>query len=214
MSDTRLQFHDVQALYVPIALVVTALVYGAVLLAIVRYRQRPGRTPSSRSEAPVMESIYVLAIAAVVVVLVTQTFRHEDKVDPVKGRPALTVDVTAAKWNWTFAYPALHRTFHGVNERPTVLVVPAGRKVRFHITSLDVIHSFWVPDVRFKRDAFPRRTSTFDLVFDRDMVSRGECAEYCGLKHSDMGFVVQALPPDRFAAWAARQRSAAARSPS
>jgi cytochrome c oxidase subunit 2 len=209
LSDTRLQFHDLQSLYIVIAVVVAALIYGAVLFAVVRYRQRPGQMPSQRAEAPVVESIYLFAIAVVVVVLVTQTFRHEDRVDPVKGRPSLVVDVTAAKWNWTFAYPALHRTFHGIDERATVLVVPVGRKVRFHITSIDVIHSFWLPDMRFKRDAFPERTSTFDLVFDRDMTGRGACAEYCGLKHSDMGFVVRALPPARFDAWAARQRAAA-----
>jgi cytochrome c oxidase subunit II len=211
LSDTRVQFHAVESLYVPVAIAVAVLIYGAVFLAILRYRARPGRTPSRKFEAPVAEGLYALAIAAIVVVLVSTTFRHENREDPVTGRPAVVVDVTAAKWNWTFTYPALHRTFQGVNDRPTTLVVPVGERVRFHITSIDVIHSFWVPDVRFKRDAFPRRTSTFDLVFDQDMVSRGVCAEFCGLKHADMAFVVRALPPRQFAAWAGRERVAAGR---
>jgi cytochrome c oxidase subunit 2 len=208
LHDTRLQFRDLQALYLPVALVVAVLVFGTVLFAVVRYRARPGREPSARSEAPVLESVYVLALAVIVVVLVTRTFRTEDRVDSLAARPALTVDVTAAKWNWTFAYPSLGITVHGVEDRPSLLRVPAGKTVQFRMTSIDVIHAFWVPDVRFKRDAFPRRTTAFDLVFDRDMVSRGECAEYCGLKHSNMNFVVDAMPPAAFAAWAARAKGA------
>jgi cytochrome c oxidase subunit 2 len=87
--------------------------------------------------------------------------------------------------------------------------VPQGRLVRFEATSLDVIHSFWVPELRFKRDAFPRRTTTFTLTFnDPGFHShQGECAEFCGLRHSTMDFNVDVRPPEAFARWAGEQGS-------
>jgi cytochrome c oxidase subunit II len=207
LHDTRLQFRNLQALYLPVALAVAALVFGAVLFALVRYRARPGREPSRKAEAKVLESLYVLALAGIVALLVVRSSRTEDKVDPPAAHPALTVDVTAAKWNWSFAYPSLGVTIRGVEDRASVLRVPTGKVVRFHLTSLDVIHGFWIPAIRFKRDVFPRRTTSIDLVFDHDMVNRGECSVYCGLKHSTMLFIVRALPPASFSRWATQAKA-------
>jgi cytochrome c oxidase subunit 2 len=130
----------------------------------------------------------------------------------VEARAALRVDVTAAKWSWRFDYPRYGISLIGSDARPPTLVVPTGTRVLFTMTSLDVIHAFWIPERRFKRDAFPRRTTRFDLVFDRTGVfpDGGACAEYCGLHHAEMRFDVEAMPPAAFAAWA-RARSAGRR---
>jgi cytochrome c oxidase subunit 2 len=84
--------------------------------------------------------------------------------------------------------------------------VPSDTTVRFTLTSRDVIHSFWVPAVRFKRDAFPKRTTTFDLVFDQPGFHPGYCAEYCGLQHGAMHFSVNVLAPADFSAWVGQQQ--------
>jgi cytochrome c oxidase subunit 2 len=94
--------------------------------------------------------------------------------------------------------------------RPATLVVPSGQTVQFRMRSLDVIHSFFVPKLRFKRDAFPERTTEFDLVFHEPGFT-GRCAEFCGLHHADMRFNVEVLPPDEFARWAAEGRTGAGR---
>jgi cytochrome c oxidase subunit II len=70
--------------------------------------------------------------------------------------------------------------------------VQAGRTIRFRMISRDVIHSFWIPSTRFKRDAFPERWTEFDLTFPKPGRYIGRCAEFCGLQHAGMSFVVKA----------------------
>ena len=86
--------------------------------------------------------------------------------------------------------------------------MPAGPTVQMSLRTRDVVHAFWIPDLRFKRDAWPRQTARFDLRFPEGMAEGvGPCAQYCGLKHSDMVFTVQAMPPGRFRAWARGARA-------
>jgi cytochrome c oxidase subunit 2 len=90
--------------------------------------------------------------------------------------------------------------------------VPAGESVRFEISSRDVIHSFWIPELRFKRDAFPDRVTDFDLVFDPGVTTVGRCAEFCGLGHDRMDFQVVSMQPPDFQRWlTARERAIRAR---
>ncbi len=96
----------------------------------------------------------------------------------------------------------------GVEGEYPTLTVPTDTTVRFTLRSNDVIHAFWVPDVRFKRDAFPNRTTEFDLRFDETGRHEGICAEFCGLDHTIMRFEVDALPPAEFARWLDQARGA------
>jgi cytochrome c oxidase subunit 2 len=73
--------------------------------------------------------------------------------------------------------------------------------VRFNLTSLDVIHSFWIPALRYKHDAIPGSVQLTTLTFSRG-VFPGQCAEFCGLRHSDMIFTAYAVSPSAFIAWA------------
>ncbi len=176
---------------------------AAVAFAVFRYRAREGRQPSRRSEAPVVESVYAIALVAVVAFLVHETFTTSKRVDARAGRPALVINVTASDWRWRFDYPAQRITSLQHGTQPTRLVVP----IEFRLTSLDVIHAFWVPDQRFQRDALPSRTTRFDLVFDHPgLEDSGRCNEYCGLGHGDMRFAVNALPGPQFDAWARAHR--------
>ena len=201
MADTRAQYADLARLYLPIAIAVFALVAIATVAFLVRYRAgRPGG-PSARHEHNALEIGYVVVLAAIAAGLVYATFHTESKEDALAARPALRVDVVAAKWRWSFGYPGL-----GVPARP-LLVVPAGRTVQFSGRSLDVIHDFWVPDVRFQRQVFPDHVERWDLVFPHPGSYQGLCAWFCGLGHQDMRFEVRALAPAAFQAWVARSRS-------
>jgi cytochrome c oxidase subunit II len=202
MVDTRVEVQDLFDAYLWIGVGVAVIVFGAVGFAAVRYRRHPGREPSRKSEAMRAEIAYVGVLVLIAAGLLTATFTTEDKVDAVSGDPALNVEVTAFQWGWTWTYPD-GVSVTGNSDQPPTFAVPTGRTVRFTLTSRDVIHAFWIPDQRFKRDAFPNRTTRFDLDFDRAGMNGGVCAEFCGLRHSQMAFNVLALSAADFQSWLA-----------
>jgi cytochrome c oxidase subunit 2 len=116
----------------------------------------------------------------------------------------LVVRVRASRWLWQFEYPAL-----GITGRE--LVLPVGRRVRFEVTSVDIVHSFWVPAFRTKIDAVPNLvtylhvTPTRPASFEGHVDLRVQCAELCGVGHALMTAPVRLLPPEAFDAWAAQQ---------
>lgn len=203
LSDTRRLYQELSALYLPIAAAVFAIVLAAVIYAAIRYRRRDGEDsyPHQRAGAKKTETAYVVVLTAIAALLFGATVRVEDRIDPVARQAGLQVDVTAAQWLWRFSYPGYGISIAGAQQAPPTLFVPTGTTVRFRMISQDVIHSFFVPAVRFKRDAFPRRYTHFDLAFDRPGLMKGECAEFCGLNHADMNFRVRALAPPAFRAW-------------
>ncbi len=116
------------------------------------------------------------------------------------GHPAITLDVTAHQWWWEIKYTQRgkpDRTFETANE----IHVPVGVPVEIHLTSADVIHSFWVPQLAGKTDAIPGQTNHAWLEAGKAGVYRGECVQFCGLQHAHMGFYVIAQPQPEFDAW-------------
>jgi cytochrome c oxidase subunit II len=87
--------------------------------------------------------------------------------------------------------------------------VPVGKTVLLRLRADDVIHSFWVPNLAGKKDLIPGREATLRLKADKEGVFRGQCAEFCGLQHAKMAFLVIAEPPEKYEAWAAAQRNPA-----
>jgi cytochrome c oxidase subunit II len=118
--------------------------------------------------------------------------------------PTLAVEVTAHQFWWEVHYPA--EQILTANE----VHVPVGQPVRLMLRSADVIHSFWVPQLAGKTDLIPGKTNAMWLRADTPGVYRGQCAEYCGLQHAHMAFLVIADPPDQYAAWVAAQQRPAA----
>lgn len=120
----------------------------------------------------------------------------------------LIVKVNGARWYWSVTYPGSDIT------TTTELVLPTDTRVRFEVTSADVLHSFWVPAFRAKIDAVPGRTtvvytSTEGLGSrDSDPGLRLQCAELCGLAHASMAMPVRLVDRATFDAWIAEQRSA------
>jgi cytochrome c oxidase subunit 2 len=186
--DTQHQFAGVWDLYLPVMAVVVVLVFLATLVPLALFRRRSGE-PSKKDKSTIGESIYAVVLVVVFVVFVTKTFRAEARIDPVAASSD-TVEVVAFQWGWTFTHDG--RTVTGDDRRIPTLEVRAGRTIRFRMISRDVIHSFWIPSERFKRDAFPERWTEFDLTFDKPGRYVGRCAEFCGLQHAGMGFVVNA----------------------
>jgi cytochrome c oxidase subunit 2 len=205
--DTRGTYGDVAAVYAPIAAAVFVLVVGAIGLLVWRGRRRA--RAGGPAERPVAEALYVAALAATVAVLCAVTFTGQGRIEAATARPGLAVQVTAAKWNWRFAYPGTGITMAGRPGAPATLTVPAGREVSITATSLDVLHGFWIPDRRFQRVLVPGRPARFSLVFPRPgVIQNATCSFFCGLGHSDMRFLVRVLAPADFDAWLRAHRTA------
>ena len=122
--------------------------------------------------------------------------------------PVATIQVVGHRWWWEVRYldPDPTKRIETANE----IHVPVGQPVRLQLTSADVIHSFWVPQLAGKTDVIPGQTNVAWLEADSAGVYRGACTEYCGLQHANMALIVVAEPPTVFSAWQAGQRASAA----
>ena len=208
MVATRHEFRALIGVYAPIAVAVFLIVVSTLAFVVVRYRQRAGRPISTRSAAPRVEALYVLGLAAIAAFLVTITFSTESRVDALAASPALRISATASDWRWSFYYPALGITEVGRDDAPTDLYVPADRTIEFDLTSLDVIHAFYVPYEDYQRAAIPKILNRFDLVFPKPGVqTSGYCNEFCGIGHTEMRFEVHVLTATAFAAWVASRHT-------
>jgi cytochrome c oxidase subunit 2 len=204
LISTRHEYDALFSVYVPIALGVFVVIVIVILAAILRYRGRPPEKAARWSEHNGLEAGYALLLTATVAFLLYLTFSAEHRVDTVSARerPSLTVDVTAAKWEWQFTYPRYGITVRSGTVGRQPLVVPVDQAIRFRLASADVIHSLWIPQLRFKRALIPGATETVTLTFTNAGTFTGQCAEFCGLRHADMVFTVRALSPAAFASWA------------
>ncbi len=124
-----------------------------------------------------------------------------------KASDALPVNVTAQQYEWTFNYPQPN----GKVVSSKKLVVPEGRQLDLHLTSLDVVHSFWVQEWRIKRDVVPAGFGGNDIdnqvvvTPDRLGTYAVTCTELCGFGHATMRAFVEVVPPDEFATWLKKQ---------
>ena len=207
LISTRHEYWGLFSVYVPIAAAVFAVVVVLLVWAVLRYRRR--EHAGRRSDNSPLEASYAVLLLLISVFLMYLTFRYEHRVDTVanRERPSLTVDVTAARWEWEFSYPR-----YGIVERSgTVgsepLVVPVNEAIRFNLTSTDVIHALWIPELEYKHDAIPGSVQSQVLTFTRIGRFSGQCAVFCGLRHPEMVFVARVVTPAAFAAWLRSKRS-------
>lgn len=187
------------------AAVVFVVVEGLILFTVIKFRARPGAPePRQVHGNTVVELLWTLAPAVILVFIAVPTVKAIFKLDGrVAPEGALEVEVIGHQWWWEFRYPSLNVTT--ANE----LHIPQGRPVRLTMTSVDVIHSFWVPRLMGKRDLILGRNTR--LVFTADSVATylGQCAEFCGLSHANMRFRVMVDQPGDFENWTAAQQAGA-----
>jgi len=146
-----------------------------------------------------MPAVVLLALSGL-----TVTSLHETD-GPEPG--SYPVEVIGHQYWWEVRYPqARGGPVTAANE----IHIPAGRNVRFTLRSVDVIHSLWVPELGGKTDLVPGRTNHLTLKADHPGTFRGQCAEYCGLQHANMAFLVIAETPGDFQRWLSEQAAPAA----
>ena len=182
-----------------ISTVIFLLVEGALVFAVIRFRRRTGddRPGPAIHGNTSLEILWTLIPAAIVVVIGIYSFQVLAAVEKPGPGPRI-VEVTGRQFSWGFRYPE-------ANVATTELHLPVGQPVVFEISSEDVIHSFWVPAFRAKRDATPGQISELSMTPIEIGQFPIRCAELCGAGHATMTSQVVVESPENFDAWLAQQ---------
>jgi len=194
-----------------IAGIVTLVVTGLLVAAIRRGRQAlSDQVELNQQDSKTISLVLLggaLAPALVLIVVMSLSIAIENA-NAAIPKDALTVQVIGHQWWWEVRYP--DQGVVTANE----IHIPAGQPVVFKVTTADVIHSFWVPELHGKIDLIPGQTNTFTIQTDSPGTYRGQCAEFCGTQHAHMGFFVMADDPAQFQSWLEQQSQPAADPPS
>lgn len=182
--------------------------WGLMLWAIIAYRRRHrDEIPKQTKYNIPLEILYTVVPLIMILGLFWFTARDQAEILTVSNDQDQTVNVVGFRWSWAFNYldedvydVGLPYTEEGGTAALPTLVLPVDEKVRFELTSPDVIHSFWVPNWLFKMDVIPGKTNVFELTPDRVGLFPGKCAELCGTDHARMLFNVQVVERPEFEA--------------
>ena len=190
-----------------ICTIVFVLVMIAVLLSL-RKRTRddelvtpilePAQEGERRRRNVVVSATTVSLILLFVLLLVSFSAGRSLTADQAH-KNGLNVDIVGHQWWWEVRYKDVDASniFTTANE----IHIPVGVPVLFNLQAVDVIHSFWVPNLAGKKDLIPGKINSIWLQADKPGVYRGQCAEYCGIQHAQMALWIVAEPQEQFNAW-------------
>lgn len=218
--------HEVYWLHMTIfyiTVAIGAIVFGAMFWAMFFHRKSLGRTPATFDDNKYLEATWTIVAALILIVMawpatVTLLKLHDT------SDSDLTIETRGYQWKWQYKYLDEDRNaqvsffsnlatnegeIHNLEtkgqyyllEVDEMLVIPTNRKVRFLVTSNDVIHAFWVPDFGIKADAVPGYVNELWTKVSKPGVYRGQCTELCGRNHGFMPIVVNAVDEQEYDAW-------------
>ncbi|WP_245502743.1 cytochrome c oxidase subunit II [Mesorhizobium sp. M7A.F.Ca.AU.002.04.1.1] len=184
-----------------------AVVWALVMIALAAplvMRSRSGDEPLLLDEAAERGKMRVVvsAVGVTTIILIGLTllsFFANRTLAAIGSEAALTIRVTGHQWWWEVRYE--DATPSRILTTAYEIHIPAGEPVRLLLTSTDVIHSFWIPSLAGKLDLIPGHMNVLDIKADKPGVYRGQCAEFCGAQHANMGTLIIAEPRPKFDAW-------------
>jgi cytochrome c oxidase subunit 2 len=189
---------------------VTGIVYVltviAVVVSVMRNRTRSDEFPPPLQTTPEHDREAITAVSTamgvsvlLLFIMMVASFATSHAIGKENGRAPIEIDVYGHQWWWEVQYPQpeADKTVVTANE----IHVPTGTLVRIHGTSMDVIHSFWAPNIHGKRDLMPGYQTDFVIQADQPGRWRGQCAEFCGPQHAHMSFLIVAEPMDQYHNW-------------
>ncbi len=213
---------DVYDLHMQIFLICTAIgvvVFGLMFWAMFFHRKSNGHKAANFHESVKVEIAWTVIPFIILIVMAIPATKTLIAMEDA-SEPDLSILVTGSQWKWHYKYMDHDIDFYSILATPTEqinnqwakgknyllevdrpLVIPTGKKVRFLMTSDDVIHSWWVPDFAVKKDANPGFINEAWTNVDVPGIYRGQCAELCGKDHGFMPVVVIAKEPAEFELW-------------
>jgi cytochrome c oxidase subunit 2 len=206
-------FLDLWRVFTPLAIGVVLFIWALVLVVVVRSRRwgRAAGEPSQHQYDGRLELLGLVVPLVLVAGLFALTVVRTDDITRLVDDPDVEVEVLGFQWSWRFTYEHDGVAVTGLPDEVPVLRLPIGRTTRFRLVAADVIHSFWVPEFLTKRDLVPGVDNEIDITPTRLGRWTSRCAEYCGLDHTDMRFVVEVVESEAFDAWLADAAAGRAR---
>ncbi len=200
------------------------VVFGVMIISLIKHRKAAGATPATFSHSTSAEVVWTVIPCVILLLMAVPAAETMIKLEDSRD-PDISVVITGYQWKWHYKYQDQGVEFYSSLARPSIdarplgsdidpndvenylldvdnpLVVPKGKKVRVLLTSNDVIHSWWVPDLAIKKDAIPGIVNETWFMAREAGTFRGQCAELCGKDHGYMPVVVEVVEPDAFQAW-------------
>jgi cytochrome c oxidase subunit 2 len=212
-ANNASRIHSLWWLYLIVLSIVWALVVAALLLGVWRARDVPPLEktvpivpPPSGTERWLTASVITALSATVAILLLLLFIDFFTSRAIAKPAPpgALQIKLTGHQWWWEVRYedPTPSKILTTANE----IHIPLGQPVKFELNSVDVIHSFWIPNLSGKRDLIPGHPTNTWFVPTQAGTYYGQCAEFCGEQHAHMRLAVTVDPPEQFAQWLEAQR--------
>jgi cytochrome c oxidase subunit 2 len=214
-----------------ICVLIGVVVYGVLFFSLIKYRKSKGAVPAKFHHSTKVEVLWTVVPFLILIGMAIPSTRVLTQIYDA-SESELDIVVTGYQWRWQYRYLSedgeevsffsnlatpdeqiYNVAAKGENyllEVDQPLVLPVGRKVRFLLTSADVIHSWWVPDFAVKKDAVPGFMNESWVVAEQTGTYRGQCTELCGQDHGFMPVVVQVVEQEEFDAWFAEKQAAAA----
>jgi cytochrome c oxidase subunit II len=221
VTEQGVEIRDLYNVLFIAAAIIFVLVEAAIVFAVVRYRRRGDMLPPQFHGNNLLEVVWTVVPLLIVAGLFVVSWGVLNRVEAKADKPRVTINVVGFQWQWQFTYegervplpadqPPEDLTVKGTIAKPPVMYLPVGEPIRFNAQAQDVIHSFYVREFLFKRDAFPDHVNTFDLTITKPGVYGGQCTEYCGLQHQAMRFTIRAVPRAQYEEWLAKAKKEAA----
>ena len=222
---------DVYQLHMIVLIIVSiigVLVFAAMFTSIYLHRKSRGAEAAKFTHSTRAEITWTIIPILILVVMAVPATRVLIDMEDTSGAE-LDIKVTGYQWLWQYEYLDEGISFYSAMDRDSNaarqigsgisprevdnyllevdkrMVVPTDTKIRILLTSADVIHSWWVPDLGWKRDAIPGMVNEAWTLIEEPGVYRGQCAELCGKDHGFMPVVVEAVPPEEYRAWVTEQ---------
>ena len=173
------------------------------LIAILKFRAKPGVEPAKWHENLRLEILWTAIPAIALAILAGPSFSTLAYMERIP-KSDVQVEIIGHQWFWEYRYPK-----YGVVFANEPLVIPSGKIVAANVTSIDVVHSWFVPDFGIKMDANPGRINHVWFQVDQPGTYKGQCAELCGVLHAQMFITVNTVTPDEFQRWIEQKKRGA-----
>jgi cytochrome c oxidase subunit 2 len=198
--------HDVRSLFFK-AIGITAIFFitaqALLVIAVIKFRSKPGVQPATFHDNVRLEIVWTAIPALAMAILAGPTFTSLRYMDTVP-KSDLNIEIIGHQWFWEYRYPKYNVAF--ANEP---LVLPVGKVVSADVTSIDVVHSWFMPDFGVKLDANPGRVNHTWFQVEKKGTFVGQCAELCGVLHAEMKIEVHVVSDEEFKRWIEQKRKGA-----